>query len=335
MSKMTNYKSRVYAPFTMTREQLVSEYDSGRTKFWNYNFQELDLSRLDIESVTFFNCNFAYANLHNARLRNCDLSYSDFTGANFYGADLSFTFLIVSCLNNADLRKASLEKANVMRAYFQNAKLQDANITGCNIKQYQLNESWEQQQSAGATGATGADESKIDWTKLEQAEHAPVCSELGSTYLISRPFAMLLKEKIEKQTRGEFQRGLVQGWNMWSLSDLSGKAKKFQGKYSNSRDALVTRIDRELWKYSMAARLDLRLCGEQNKRRYRLRLIISVYEYDSKNGENGGFVEVAKWDWNDILSFIQGSDTPETQNGLPVLPSLSADDTKPADSPDV
>jgi len=328
MSKMTNYKSRVYAPFTMTREQLVSEYDSGRTKFWNYNFQELDLSRLDIESVTFFNCNFAYANFHNARLWNCDLSYSDFTGANFYGADLSVTFLIGSCLINADLRKASLEKTNVTSAYFQNAKLQDAIITGCSIKQYQLNESWEQQQSA-----------------LEQAEHAadytePVCSELGSTYLISRPFAMLLKEKIEKQARGEFQRKLVQGWSMWSLSDLSGKAKKFQGKYRNSRDALVTRIDRELWKYSMAARLDLRLCGEQGNRRYRLRLIVSVYEYDSKNEEDGGmfipsFVEVAKWDWKDILSFIRGSDTPETQNGLPVLPSLSADDTKPADSPDV
>jgi len=28
------------------------------------------------------------------------------------------------------------------------------------------------------------------------------------------------------------------------------------------------------------------------------------------------FVEVAKWDWNDILSFIQGSDTPETQKGF-------------------
>lgn len=42
--------------------------------------------------------------------------------------------------------------------------------------------------------------------------------------------------------RGTYQKGLINGDNRWSRSDLKGKAKRYSSAYHNSAQTLLKRI---------------------------------------------------------------------------------------------
>lgn len=44
--------------------------------------------------------------------------------------------------------------------------------------------------------------------------------------------------------RGSYQRNLLLGYEAWSGSTLKGKAKKWSGQYSRSRESLLSRLYR-------------------------------------------------------------------------------------------
>lgn len=55
-----------------------------------------------------------------------------------------------------------------------------------------------------------------------------------------------IHQTIHSCPKGSYQRGLMRGWFRWSGSDLAGSARAWSIKYSQSRDALIRRINEAL-----------------------------------------------------------------------------------------
>lgn len=56
------------------------------------------------------------------------------------------------------------------------------------------------------------------------------------------PFRTPLYDKALALCRGSFQRGLIEGTQRISLSDLKGKALKYKTRYAKSRDSLLSKL---------------------------------------------------------------------------------------------
>ena len=78
----------------------------------------------------------------------------------------------------------------------------------------------------------------------------------------------------EQCARGEYQHRLVRGVARWSGADLRGKASKYAGHYSRSRDSLVHKM--------RSAGLTVMLVKGANDR------IIAIVSYDPITVETAG-----------------------------------------------
>ena len=104
----------------LTRNELVSAYQSGRR-----DFRRACLVGLDLSSTVLSGADFSGATCVGANLSHCQLNETVFTGAKL---DRSF-------LDNCDLTRASLRDAQLRGACLRNAMLGAADVTGALLAQ--------------------------------------------------------------------------------------------------------------------------------------------------------------------------------------------------------
>ena len=122
----------------MNREELISEYKSGKRNFRGVDLSEQDLSGIDLSWADLIcarlsGANLSGANLSGAKLSWANLSWADLSGAKLIGADLSDARLSRADLSSADLSSAKLIGAKLICAKLNGADLSGANLSGARL----------------------------------------------------------------------------------------------------------------------------------------------------------------------------------------------------------
>ena len=130
------------------REQLVSDYESGRREFSRIelsnvdlsevNFSEADFSGSDLTDVNFATANLERANFSGAYLDRAILTSSSLSGANFQGAELGEANMEGSNLTGSNLSRSNLASAKLMASNLSGVDLGQASLEGVNLEQADL-----------------------------------------------------------------------------------------------------------------------------------------------------------------------------------------------------
>ena len=117
----------------MNREELISEYKSGRRNFRRVDLSEQNLSRIDLSGADLSGARLSGANLSGAKLSWANLSWADLSRADLSSADLSSAKLIGAKLICAKLNGADLSGAKLIGADLRSADLSSANLSGARL----------------------------------------------------------------------------------------------------------------------------------------------------------------------------------------------------------
>jgi len=110
-----------------TRDQVISQLESGTTDLSNLQAAGVDLSGVDFRGARLFGANFDGANLSNAKLARCNLDLTLMRGTVLAKADLREASIFGVLLDRANLSGADLRGARLM------SKLDHVNLEGADL----------------------------------------------------------------------------------------------------------------------------------------------------------------------------------------------------------
>ena len=154
----------------MNREELISEYKSGRRNFRRVDLSEQNLSRIDLCGADLSGARLSGANLSGAKLSWANLSWADLSRADLSSADLSDARLSRADLSSADLSSAKLIGAKLICAKLNGADMRGAKLIGADLRSADLS-------SANLSGARLSGAQNLDPTTAAQLMRCPAEGE--------------------------------------------------------------------------------------------------------------------------------------------------------------
>jgi hypothetical protein len=174
----------------MTKEELISKYNSGERSFVYTNLRGANLGWANLSRANLSGANLSWANLSRANLSGANLSGANLNGANLSGANLNGVILSRADLSRADLSWANLSWANLSRAELSWANLSRAigivELPVGDPRGYrsfvvkQADGSW--RVFAGCRSFTGA-QAREHWGPTYEGPTYEGCRDIGDRYL--------------------------------------------------------------------------------------------------------------------------------------------------------